>query len=150
MVAQCKARELKVELRDALAFLRAARPNTLGAITGFHIIEHLRFETLLELFRQARRVLKPGGVAIFESPNCKNLIVGACNFHIDPTHRHPVFPETAEMMLASQGFEKIQIEYLSPVPDVTFSGHTAELAVIKDLLYGPQDFGVIAYKPAAR
>jgi SAM-dependent methyltransferase len=150
MVAQCKARGLKVELRDAISYLRSLRANSLGAITGFHIIEHLSFEMLLDLFRQARRALTPGGVAIFESPNCKNLIVGACNFHIDPTHRNPVFPETAEMMLASQGFEKIQIEYLSPVPDVKFSGDTAELAVIKDLLYGPQDFGIIAFKPAAR
>lgn len=150
MVAQCKARGLNVESRDALDYLRSQRANTLGAITGFHIIEHLTFEMLLDLFRQTRRVLKPRGVAIFESPNCKNLIVGACNFHIDPTHRHPVFPETAEMMLGSQGFEKIRIEYLSPVPDVKFSSDTAELAVIKDLLYGPQDFGIIAYKPAAR
>jgi O-antigen chain-terminating methyltransferase len=147
MVAQCKARGLKVELRDAIEHLHSLRANTQGAVTAFHLIEHLPFETLLELFRQARRVLKPGGVAIFESPNCKNLVVGACNFHIDPTHRHPVFPETAELILASQGFEKIRIEYLSPVPDVKFAANTPELAAIKDLLYGPQDFGIIAYKP---
>jgi O-antigen chain-terminating methyltransferase len=147
MVAQCKARGLKVELQDAIEHLRSLRPGTQGAVTGFHIIEHLPFETLMELCRQARRVLKPGGVAIFESPNCKNLVVGACNFHIDPTHRHPVFPETAELMLSSQGFENIQIEYLSPVPNVKFEGATPELASIRDLLYGPQDFGIIAYKP---
>jgi SAM-dependent methyltransferase len=46
--------------------------------------------------------LKPGGIAIFESPNCKNLIVGACNFYADPTHRNPVFPETAQFMLESR------------------------------------------------
>jgi SAM-dependent methyltransferase/SMC interacting uncharacterized protein involved in chromosome segregation len=150
MVSQCKARHLKCEQEDAFEHLRALRANTLGAVTGFHIIEHLPFEQLLELFRQARRVLKPGGVAIFESPNCKNLVVGACNFYIDPTHRQPVFPETAELMLASQGFEKIRIEYLSPVPDVKFDSATPELAKIKDLLYGPQDFGIIAYKPTAK
>jgi O-antigen chain-terminating methyltransferase len=150
MAAQCKARGLKVELGDALEYLRSLRANTHGAITGFHIIEHLPFEMLLELFRQARRVLKPGGVVIFESPNCKNLIVGACSFHIDPTHRQPVFPETAELMLASQGFEKIRIEYLSPVPDVKFAADTAELGIIRDLLYGPQDFGIIAHKPKGR
>jgi O-antigen chain-terminating methyltransferase len=134
-------------LHDALEYLTAARANTFGAVTGFHIIEHLPFEMLLDLFRQTRRVLKPGGVAIFESPNCKNLVVGACNFYIDPTHRNPVFPETAELMLASQGFEKIQIEYLSPVQGIKFAHSTPELATIKDLLYGPQDFGIIAYKP---
>jgi SAM-dependent methyltransferase len=150
MVSQCKARRLKVQRRDALDYLRAQRTNSHGAITGFHIIEHLPFETLLELFREARRVLKPGGVAIFESPNCKNLVVGACNFHIDPTHHHPVFPETAELMLAAQGFEKIKIEYLSPVADARFNANTSELATLKDLLFGPQDFGIIAYKPGNR
>ena len=149
MIAQCEARGLKVDLRDALAYLRSLRAKSLGAITGFHIIEHLPFEMLLDLFRQARRVLKPGGLVIFESPNCKNLVVGAANFYIDPTHRNPVFPETAEFMLASQGFEKIRLEYLTPTAN-DFDATTPELATIRDFLYGPQDFGVIAYKPKAR
>ncbi len=150
MIAHCKTHGLKVRLAEAVEHLRSLRANTQGAITGFHIIEHLPFETLMDLLGETRRVLQPGGVAIFESPNCKNLVVGACNFHIDPTHRNPVFPETAQFMLAAQGFEKIQIEYLSPVLDVKFEAKTAELAAIKDLLYGPQDFGIIAYKPKKR
>jgi SAM-dependent methyltransferase len=150
MVAQCNARGLKVQLGDAVEHLSSLRAATQGAVTAFHLIEHLPFETLLAFFREARRVLKPGGVAIFESPNCKNLIVGACNFHIDPTHRHPVFPETAEFMLGAYGFEKIRIEYLSPVAEAKFNGTTPELATLRDLLFGPQDFGIIAYKPKAR
>ena len=150
MTAQCKRRGLKVRLADAVQHLRSLRSNSYGAITGFHIIEHLPFETLMDLFSEARRVLRPGGVAIFESPNCKNLVVGACNFHIDPTHHNPVFPETAELMLGSHGFDKIRIEYLSPVQNPKFEGTTPELAAIKDLLYGPQDFGIIAYKPKKR
>jgi SAM-dependent methyltransferase len=150
MAAHCKARGLKVRLADAVEHLRSLRANSHGAITGFHIIEHLPFETLMELFGEVRRVLQPGGVAIFESPNCKNLMVGACNFNIDPTHRNPVFPETAEFMLASHGFENIRIEYLSAVSEPGFDGSTPELAKIKELLYGPQDFGIIAYKPKKR
>jgi O-antigen chain-terminating methyltransferase len=149
MVSQCTARGLDVVHGDALEYLRGLRPNSQGAVTGFHIIEHLPFETLIELFRQARRVLKPGGLVVFESPNCKNLLVGACNFYIDPTHRNPVYPESAEFMLGSQGFEKIRIEYLSPVPN-DFAGSSPELATLRDLLYGPQDFGIIAYKPKTR
>jgi SAM-dependent methyltransferase len=150
MIAHCKAHRLKVRLADAVEHLRSLRANSHGAITGFHIIEHVPFVTLMDLFGEARRVLQPGGVAIFESPNCKNLMVGACNFNIDPTHHNPVFPETAEFMLAWHGFEKIRIEYLSPVSDIEFDGATPELATIKELLFGPQDFGIIAYKPKAR
>jgi len=150
MIALCKKRRLKVQLADAVGYLRSLRTSSQGAVTGFHIIEHLPFEALTDLFSQTRRVLKPGGVAIFESPNCKNLVVGACTFYIDPTHRNPVYPETAEFMLASHGFENIEIEYLSPVPNPKFGGTTPELATIRDFLYGPQDFGIIAYKPKKR
>jgi SAM-dependent methyltransferase len=150
MIAQCKERDLAVTQGDALDYLRSLRPNTHGGVTGFHIIEHLPFETLMEFLRETRRVLKPGGIAIFESPNCKNLVVGAANFNIDPTHRNPVFPETAEFMLQSHGFERISLEYLSPVSGVKFDDSTKELRTLKDMLYGPQDFAVIAHKPAAR
>jgi len=147
MRAQCVERGLEVAHADVLDYLRDVPDASFGAVTGFHIIEHLPLEYLLELISQIHRVLTPAGIAIFESPNCKNLIVGACNFYIDPTHRSPVFPETAELMLASQGFEKIRIEYFSPMSSVAFEAATPELATIKDLLYGPQDFGIIAYKP---
>ena len=150
MIAQCKERDLGVTHADALDYLRSLRPNSQGGVTGFHIIEHLPFETLMDFLRETRRVLKPGGIAIFESPNCKNLVVGAANFNIDPTHRNPVFPETAEFMLQSLGFERTSLEYLSPVAGVKFDDSTRELATIKDMLYGPQDFAVIAHKPGAR
>lgn len=150
MIAQCKKLGLKVVHQDAIDYMRSLRANSHGGVSGFHIIEHLPFETLMDFFREARRILQPGGVAIFESPNCKNLVVGAASFNIDPTHRNPVFPETAEFMLQSHGFERIQIEYLSPVADVKFKTDTRELAIVKDMLYGPQDFGIIAYKPAKR
>ena len=150
MIAQCKEHGLDVIHRDAIDYMRSLRANSQGGVTGFHIIEHLPFETLMDFFREARRILKPGGIAIFESPNCKNLVVGAANFNIDPTHRNPVFPETAEFMLQSHGFERVRIEYLTPVADVKFDAGTKELAIVKDMLYGPQDFGIIAYKPASR
>jgi O-antigen chain-terminating methyltransferase len=150
MIAECRQRKVEVVQADAIEHMRSLRANSQGAVTGFHIIEHLPFETLMEFFGEARRILKPGGIAIFESPNCKNLVVGASNFNIDPTHRNPVFPETAELMLQSHGFERVVLEYLSPVADVKFDDKTKELATLKKLLYGPQDFAVIGYKPKAR
>lgn len=149
MVTECTERDLDATHGDAIAHLRSLGDETLGCVSGFHIIEHLPFETLLELFIQAQRVLKPGGLAIFESPNCKNLMVGACYFNVDPTHRNPVFPETAEFMMEMQGFADVQLEYLSPAARPFTNGdHDAEM--LNDLLFGPQDFAVIGYKPAAQ
>jgi O-antigen chain-terminating methyltransferase len=149
MSAHCAERGLEISHADALEHLRDQADSSFGAVTGFHIIEHLPLETLLDLFAETQRVLAPGGVAIFESPNCKNLVVGACNFNIDPTHRNPVFPETAEFMLGIHGFEKVEINYLSPVQGSPFKGRSADSKFLNELLFGPQDFSVIAYKSAA-
>ena len=148
MVAQCKERGLKVVQGDAIEFLRDLPDRSQGAVTGFHIIEHLPLEVLIQLLMHSRRVLRPGGIAIFESPNCKNLMVGACNFNIDPTHRNPVFPETAQFMLETQGFERVTLEYLSPVETTPLGNIDEESPHIRELLYGPQDFAVIGYAPA--
>ena len=148
MVAQCKERGLKVVQGDAIEFLRNLPDRSQGAVTGFHIIEHLPLEVLIQLLMHSRRVLKPGGIAIFESPNCKNLMVGACNFNIDPTHRNPVFPETAQFMLETQGFERVTLEYLTPVETTPLGNIDQESPRIRELLYGPQDFAVIGYAPA--
>jgi hypothetical protein len=122
MIAQCRERGLTVTHGDVIAYLRTLPDATLGAVTGFHIIEHLPLETLIDLCAETQRVLLPGGIAIFESPNCKNLMVGACNFNVDPTHRNPVFPETAAFIFETYGFEQVRLEYLSPVDTTNVPG----------------------------
>jgi O-antigen chain-terminating methyltransferase len=148
MIDQCKERRLDVVQADAIEFLRQLPDDSQGAITGFHIIEHLPLDTLIALISETLRVLQPGGLAIFESPNCKNLTVGASYFYIDPTHRNPVFPETAQFMLETTGFERVTLEYLSPVETTGISDIDEQPVYLRELLYGPRDFGVIGYKPA--
>ena len=147
MVAQCRGRSLTATHADAIAFLRSLPDESQGAVTGFHIIEHLPLEILVELVHQTRRVLLPGGVAIFESPNCKNLMVGACNFNIDPTHRNPVHPETAQFILETDGFEEVTVHYLSPSELHPFNEGDKNSPLLTALFYGPQDFAVVGRKP---
>ena len=147
MIAQCRERNFEVIQADAVEFLRQLRDSSQGAVTGFHIIEHLPLETLVALFTETLRVLQPGGIAIFESPNCKNLIVGACNFYADPTHRKPVFPETAEFLLSILGFAPVNLEYVTPVKAQLFTDPAREASILNELFYSPQDFAVIGYRP---
>ncbi len=145
MQLQCVERGLEVVHGDALQYLRNTETASRGAVSGFHIIEHLPFDFLMMLLAETLRVLRPGGLAIFESPNCKNLTVGASTFNLDPTHRNPVFPETARFMLELTGFERVEIEYLSPVDRQPFS-QTQDGKLLNDLFCGPQDFAVIGRK----
>ena len=146
MVATCRKLGLEVEQSDAIAYLKLLPDASLGAITGFHIIEHVPFPVLMILMMETCRVLQPGGLAVFESPNCKNLVVGASNFYSDPTHRNPVFPDTAKFILEQVGFSSADILYLMPVPESPFDHEAPESALLHNWFFGPRDFAVICRK----
>ena len=149
MVMRCKELGLDVVETDALGLLRGLDANSLGAVTGFHIIEHLPYRMLISLFDETLRVLKPGGIAIFETPNPENLIVAACNFYYDPTHRHPLPPETMHYLAETRGFERVEIKRLNPLPLPETA--TAELAATTMVQWfaSAQDYSVIGYKRKA-
>lgn len=129
---------------DALAYLAKQESGSLGAVTGFHIVEHIPFQVLYELFAETYRVLAPGGIAIFETPNPENLIVGSCNFYNDPSHLRPIPPAVLQFTLETRGFEKVIIERLHPMRQVEHAD--ALISEIANHIYGPQDYAVIAIK----
>ncbi len=147
MVAQGRERGLEIAEGDVVEYLQSLQPGTLGGITAMHVIEHIPFERLIELYDAALVALKPGGIAIFETPNPENLITGACNFWFDPTHLQPMPPPATQFIVQSRGFERVEIVRLHPnegdhlrdVPDQW----------LKALLLGPQDYAIVARKPAA-
>ncbi len=157
MVDFCRERELDVVENDALAYLRQQMDSTLGLITGFHIIEHLPLQTLIALFDESLRVLKPGGLIIFETPNPENLIVGACNFYIDPTHRNPMPPIMVRFLVEARGFVRVEIrrvnegalhdplKFLEPgTPGAAELNPLIQIA--KGHYFTAPDYAVIAYK----
>jgi SAM-dependent methyltransferase len=124
LLQQCRERGLRVTEGDVIAHLRDLRDNTLGAVSGFHIIEHLPFPVLIKLFDETVRVLKPGGLAIFETPNPENVLVGSCYFYADPTHRNPIFPPTIEFLAEQRGLVDVRIV---PLPDHSWTREKLEL-----------------------
>jgi SAM-dependent methyltransferase len=109
LLEQCRQRGLAVAEGDALAYLRSLPGGSLGAVTGFHIIEHLPFDVLVKLLEETVRVLKPGGLVIFETPNPENILVGACTFRTDPTHNHPLYPPTLQFLAEHRGLVHVEI-----------------------------------------
>ena len=147
MIEQCKDLGLNAIQSDVIEYLRKQKQDSFGAITGFHIVEHIPYETLISLFDETLRVLKPGGIAIFETPNPENIIVGACNFYIDPTHRNPIPPMTLQFLMEARGFENTKIVKLHPYnyvqDDNNISNVNKKLITLFNM---EQDYSVIAYK----
>ncbi len=148
IIKECLERKLDVIEADIIHYLQKLKPNSVGAITCFHVIEHLPLNIMIQLFDETFRLLKPGGVAIYETPNPENLIVGACNFYLDPTHRNPLPPALTGFLLESRGLSRIEIKRLNPFPDNNrIIGKEQELLNrCNELFYGFQDYAVICYK----
>jgi O-antigen chain-terminating methyltransferase len=145
MVARSRARGFKVESGDAVAYLRSLPDASLGAVTAIHVIEHLPLEAILSVFEECARVLKPGGVAIFETPNPENIVVGACTFYMDPTHNRPLHPSTMRFLAEARGLVRVRVEFFRPMQTPEFDvGPGSDW--IKRTLFGPQDYAVIGHR----
>lgn len=96
---------LDVRKDDAIRFLKRQDSNSFSVVTALHFVEHIDFKELLKFFDECRRVLRPGGVIIIETPNARNLHVSSGDFYRDPTHRNPIFPDTLDFILKFYNFE---------------------------------------------
>jgi O-antigen chain-terminating methyltransferase len=151
-VAAGRARGLDMELSDALGHLRSIPSDSLDMITAFHVIEHLETEELLELLEAARRVLRCGGCILLETPNPTNLVMGACDFYNDPTHRSPLPPALTEYLLSAQGFHELEVRPMNPntlrsAPGPRDDGGSDLRDLVQQMFFGPQDYAVLGYKP---
>ena len=146
MVEQCQSRGLEVIETDVINYLQSLPENSLGAVTGFHIIEHLPLKTLMRLFSETVRVLKPQGLVIFETPNPDNVLVGSNTFYLDPTHINPLPSPTVKFMAEMFGLYNTQIITLHPYPDNAKVDGQSVAERFNDYFYGPQDYAVVGYK----
>lgn len=146
MAEMCQGLGLDCVQGDAVEYLRSLPDGALGAVTGFHIIEHLPFRTLVALLDESLRALAPGGVILFETPNPANLMVGSRWFYLDPTHRNPLPGEMVAMIAEARGFVRAEIRELHPT-GARFRARDTELAEQLDrLFHGPQDYALVARK----
>lgn len=146
MVSLCIEVGLNVVHDDAITYLGRLEPGTLGAVTGFHIIEHLPFSAMVALIDASLHALASGGVVIFETPNPANLLVASRWFYLDPTHRNPLPGEMVAMIAEARGFINVEIRELHPMQQ-RFEAHDHVLAGQLDaMFYGPQDYALIARK----
>ncbi len=141
MVNLCRQQGLAVETLDAMAALQASPDASLGMVTALHLVEHLPFELLTELVRECRRVLRPDGFLLMETPNAENLLVGANDFYTDPTHLRPIPSNLLRFLPECHGFhrsEVVRLHELLPGERLTEAGLLGVLAGVS------MDYAVVA------
>jgi O-antigen chain-terminating methyltransferase len=133
---------------DIMQTLRSVPDESRSIITAFHVLEHVTFPDLLEIIDHTVRILRHGGIALFETPNPGNLFVSANNFYLDPTHRHPLPSEFLTFVVQVRGLREPKVIPLSPFPDY-YRLEESDCPAVKFInahFYGPQDYGIVAIK----
>jgi 2-polyprenyl-3-methyl-5-hydroxy-6-metoxy-1,4-benzoquinol methylase len=160
MVAHCRRKGLEVVHGDAIEYLEKLRDESLGGIFCAQMIEHLEPARVIAVVRLCERKLRPGGVLVIETPNPGCLMIFADGFYKDLTHIRPYHPASLKFLLESADFKEIELKFSSPVdpsvrlprleessgPELETFNHGIDL--MNDLIYGYQDYAVVARKSA--
>jgi len=165
MVAICKEKGLSVVCGDAIDEMVKIENDSIGGIFAGQVVEHLKSEELIRWLNLAYRILKPGGVLVFDTINTSSPFALTSHFFKDPTHQQPRHPDTYRFLTEITGFEEITVTYRSPIkpdekpkiPEIsddqgstqypnTLRDISAALEKITDYVFAPCDILVSAKK----
>jgi SAM-dependent methyltransferase len=104
MAEQAEASGLKVVLSDVLDFLHGSNERFDGIFCS-HLVEHLPFETLVDLIEGIAQRLRPGGTLVMAFPNPESLDMQLFHFWLDPQHVRFYHPTLIEAMLRHYDFQ---------------------------------------------
>lgn len=154
----CQDRGLDVVCGDGIQILKRKEDNSLGGVTAMQVIEHLTQQQIMDLCVTAYRKLKKGKNLILETPNPACVSTFTNSFYMDPSHMKPIHPKTMEYLLKKAGFSAVQVIYTEssrvgyrlPLLNASNTANLAEfndgINLLSDLIFGSQDYAVIATK----
>lgn len=146
MLEGCHALQLPAHKDDALNALRQLPDESLVAVSGFHIAEHVPFPVLQNLVAEALRVLRPAGLLILETPNAESVVVGTNNFYLDPTHERPLPNLLMSFLTEHSGFFRSKVVRLQEIPEIR--DESAKVGIWEVLSGTSPDYAVVAQKQA--
>jgi SAM-dependent methyltransferase len=104
MVERCREKgHENVEQGSLVDVLERTPAGSLGAVFSAQVIEHLPLAELQRFLELSLSRLRPGGLLIAETVN-PHSAAALKAFWVDPTHQHPLFPETMLSLCALAGF----------------------------------------------
>ena len=147
MILACRELGLNAKQGEAYPNLKSLKDNSQAVISAFHVVEHISFEELQKWTKEALRVLKPGGLLIYETPNPENILVATHDFYLDPTHIKPVPPKLLSFIVEHAGFQRVKTIRLQEDKDI----ENIEDVTIENVFSSVSpDYAVIAQKNAPK
>lgn len=144
MLAACTELQLPAIQGDGLAYIAEQADHSWQVISAFHLVEHIDFEQVYSLVKEALRVLSPGGLLVLETPNPDNLIVAGRDFYLDPSHQKPIPAHLLAFVVEYAGFEQVKIVRLNE--SLHLHDPTHEVSLWDSLQGVSPDYAIVAQK----
>lgn len=96
-----------IHLGDAAKWL-ADHVGEFDVITAYDILEHFPIEGAEAFAAAIRKALRPGGIAVFRTPNMANVL-GIYSRYMDLTHQTGFTEQSASQLLRMAGFAKTEL-----------------------------------------
>ena len=165
--ALADGQRLGLDLRQGELFehLAGLAEGSMGGLFCSQVVEHLPPELIPRMMEEIARVLGPGGVTVVVTANPATFSTHVQSFWRDPTHIRPVPDVSLSFAARTAGLMVREVIYSSWPPESerlqridTHLDHPEVRAVaartneaidkLNHLLYGPEDYAVVAVKPA--
>ena len=143
MVELAVQKGFNVVKNDALSELRSLEDNSLDIISAFQVVEHIDFNDVLEICKEAMRVLAPCGILILETPNPENIMVSTQWFYLDATHKKPIPCELLAFAAEYFGFKRNIVMRLNE-EDIRGQEHNIELFDVFEKV--SPDYSIVSQK----
>ena len=161
MVAVCRDKGLDAVQADALTYLRAQPPGSLGGLIAAQVVEHLEPAYLAAFLDAAFGALRSGAPIVLETINPACWFAFFESYVRDITHVRPLHPDTLSYLMVASGFAGVDIQYrapypehdkLQPIPPSAALGDgvetlNANVEKINRLLFTYLDYAAVARKP---
>ena len=103
--AAARERGLEVICKDIFDYLEELDEESVEGIFSAHLVEHLPYEKVIELFRLSYRALKKGGRIVITTPNVRGLIAHLEMFYLHFGHVSFYHPKLLCFFLEHVRFE---------------------------------------------
>jgi SAM-dependent methyltransferase len=116
MVEACRASGLEAREGDALAYLETLPDASLGGLIAVQVVEHFQPAYLARFLDTAYHKLRPGSAIVLETLNPACWFAFFEAYIRDVTHAWPLHPETLKFLVVASGFQRVDLQWLSPYP----------------------------------
>ncbi|MGE5437382.1 MAG: class I SAM-dependent methyltransferase [Syntrophothermus sp.] len=101
----CRKNNLNAEVQDTFEFIKNNKEK-FAAVFALDLIEHFEKDEVLFLFEEIYKMLEPGGVFIFRTPNGEGYFSGNMVYG-DFTHSTILTPSSAKQLAAYCGYKEV-------------------------------------------